>query len=119
MAEISIGFWIWFIFGVLFIALGIRSFFSKKAAGFWANVEMFQVTDIKQYNRAVGKLFCVFGTVFIFLGFPLLSEQNSAWILFSVFGVMFESIIAMVIYSTVIEKKYNKENKKPEKGEDL
>lgn len=106
MTEISIGFWIWFIFGFLFIVLGIFSFFSKKAVGFWANVEMFQVTDIKQYNRAVGKLFCVFGMVFIFLGFPLLSEQNSAWILFSVFGVMFESIIAMVIYTTVIEKKF-------------
>lgn len=85
MTEISIGFWIWFIFGFLFI----------------------------------GKLFCVFGMVFIFLGFQLLSEQNSAWILFSVFGVMFESIIAMVIYTTVIEKKYNKENRKYEKGENL
>ncbi len=106
MTEISIGFWIWFIFGFLFIVLGIFSFFSKKAVGFWANVEMFQVTNIKQYNRAVGKLFCVFGVVFIFLGFPLLSEQTSAWILFSVFGVMFESIIAMVIYTTVIEKKF-------------
>ena len=52
--------------------------------------------------------FCVFGIIFICLGFPLLSGQNSVWILFSVVGVMAEIIIAMVVYTTVIEKKYKK-----------
>ena len=103
-----IGFVIWIILGCLFICLGVFSFFSKKAMGFWANAEMFEVTDIKKYNRAVAKLFCAFGIVFIFLGFPLLSEQNSAWVLLSVVGVVVESITAMVVYTTVIEKKYKK-----------
>lgn len=108
MTGTIMGFWIWSIVGCLFIALGIFSFFSKKAIGFWANAEMFQVTDIKKYNGAMGKLFCTFGIGVIFLGFPLLSEQNSAWILLAVVGVMVESIAAMVIYTTVIEKKYKK-----------
>lgn len=82
--------------------------FFKKAIGFWANAEMFEVTDIKKYNGAVAKLFCVFGIVFIILGFPLLSEQNSAWILLSVLGLMIEIITAMIVYTTVIEKKYKK-----------
>lgn len=103
-----IGFGIWSITGCFFIAMGIFSFFSKKAMGFWANAEMFEVTDMKKYNSAVGKLFCAFGVVLILLGLPLLAEQNSVWILFSVVGVMAEAIGAMVIYTTVIEKKYKK-----------
>lgn len=103
-----IGFGIWCLIGCFFVALGIFSFFSKKAVGFWANVEMFQVTDIKKYNSAMGKLFCIMGVVLIFLGFPLLSEQTSIWILFSVIGTMVEVIVAMIVYTTVIEKKYKK-----------
>lgn len=103
-----IGFIIWSIIGCLFICLGIYSLFAKKAMGFWANAEMFPVTDIKKYNGAVAKLFFVFGIVFIILGFPLLLEQNSLWILFSVLGIMIESITAMIVYTTVIEKKYKK-----------
>ena len=106
--EMTATFIVWSIVGCLFIGVGIYSFFAKKSMGFWANAEMFQVTDIKKYNGAVAKLFCVHGIVFIALGFPLLSGQNSAWILFSVLGVMIESITAMIVYTTVIEKKYKK-----------
>ena len=73
---------------------------------FWANAEVFEVSDVKKYNYAVSKLFCVFGIVLIALGIPLLIGQNSAWILFSIIGIMIESIIAMVVYSLRIEKKY-------------
>lgn len=108
MTETVIGFVIWCMTGCFFIALGIYSLFSQKAVGFWANAEMFQVTDVRKYNNAMCKLFCVLGIVFIILGIPLLSGQNSVWILFSCVGVMFEVIVAMVIYITVIEKKYKK-----------
>lgn len=108
MTETMIGFVIWAAFGVLFIALGIYSFFSKKVMRFWANAEVFEVTDMKKYNKAMAKLFCVFGIVLIFLGVPLLSGQNRAWILLSVVGIMIESITAMVIYTMVIEKKYKR-----------
>jgi len=102
------GFIIWCIVGLIFIVLGVISFFSKKPTGFWANVDMFQVTDTKQYNHAMGKLFSIFGIVFIVLGLPLLTGQNSAWILLSMLGVVGETIITMVIYITRIEKKYKK-----------
>lgn len=99
---------VWSIVGCLFIGVGIYAFFAKKAIGFWANAEMFKVTDIKKYNGAVARLFCVYGIVFTALGFPLLSGQNATWILFSVLGMVIESITAMIVYTTVIERKYKK-----------
>lgn len=107
----TIGFVIWSALGCVFIGLGIYSLFSKKAIGFWANVKAFEVTDIKKYNAAMAKLFCTFGIVLMVLGVPLLPGQNSAWILLSVAGLMIESIIAMIVYTMVIEKKYRKNRK--------
>ncbi len=104
------GFVIWSMGGIFFIAMGVYSFFSKKARpmGFWANVSMFEVTDLKQYNTAMAKLFCTYGIVFILFGLPLLAGQNSGWILLSVVGAMILSITAMSVYTIVIEKKYRK-----------
>ena len=108
MSEMLIAFGIWCIVGFFFIGLGIYSMFSKKAVGFWANAEMFQVTDVKKYNKAMCKLYCIMGVVFIILGFPLLLKEKVVLIFFSSVGVMIEVIVAMVIYITVIEKKYKK-----------
>ena len=110
MTEMMLAFTIWSIIGLLFIILGIYAFFSKKAQpmGFWANAKMFEVTDVRKYNAAMGKLFIGFGMIFIILGLPLLSGQNSALIILSAFGVMAEVILMMAIYTIVIEKKYKK-----------
>ena len=103
-----IGFVIWCVVGCLFIVLGIYNFYSQKPMGFWANVQMFEVTDRKKYNAAVGKLFIILGIVFILLGLPLLAGQNSPWIFLSVLGALMECIIAMIVYTVVIEEKYKK-----------
>lgn len=107
------GFIIYCAIGCIFIGMAVYAWFSKKPRpmGFWANAEMFEVTDVKKYNRAVAKLFGVFGVVFIILGLPLLAGQNSAWSILSIVGVMVESIAAMAVYSTVIEKKYRKRDR--------
>lgn len=110
MAGQFIGFALWGLLGCIFIYLGIRSFFSKKPKGFWANAQLFEVNDVKKYNHAVGKLFFIFGIVLILLGLPLLFlEKNPAWIIFSVVGIMIESIVLMAVYTMMIEKKYKKE----------
>lgn len=106
MTEMMTAFLIWCAVGCFMLALGLYSFFAKTPTGFWANAEMFQVTDIKRYNRAMAKLFCAFGIVFILLGLPLLFGQDTVWILFSIVGVMVEVIASMVIYTLGIEKKY-------------
>lgn len=91
--------------------MGIYSFTSKRevAFGFWANAEMFPVENVRGYNRALGKLWCMFGMVFVLLGTPLLfARQNSPYIFLSIFGTAFEVIVAMAVYTIVIEKKYRK-----------
>lgn len=101
---------IWLIVSCFFVALGIFAIVSKKEVpfGFWANAKVFAVNDVKGYNRAVGKLWIVFGVIFALLGIPLLKGQNSPYIVLSIIGMMIAAISAMVIYVVVIENKYRK-----------
>ncbi len=103
-----IGFIVWCIFGSFFLVLAVCTWFAKKPMRFWANADVFEVSEIPKYNRAVSKLFGLFGILLIALGTPLLAGQNSAWSLIPVFGTMLASIAAMAVYSLVIEKKYRK-----------
>ena len=106
-----LAFMIWLAVSAAMVVLGIYAMLSKKevAFGFWANAKMFPVEDVKGYNHAVGKLWCVFGVVFALLGIPLLPGQNTGYIIISILGCMAEAIAAMVVYVTIIEKKYRKD----------
>jgi hypothetical protein len=104
------GFIIWVLCGMLFIVEGIYCIKSKKevAFGFWANAKTapIEVENIKAYNKALGKLWCVYGFFFILLGMPLLGEQNSPLTIITLVGVIFELIIVMAVYTIKIEGKY-------------
>ncbi|MDE6846074.1 MAG: hypothetical protein K2J99_09945 [Lachnospiraceae bacterium] len=102
---------VWLVVSTAFIVLGIYAMLSKKevAFGFWANAKTFPVEDVKGYNRAVGMLWCVFGVIFALLGLPLLPGQNTGYIVISILGCMAEAVAAMIVYVTVIEKKYRKD----------
>ena len=106
MSGATMGFIIWAICGVVIIIIGIRALFMKTAVGFWANIKQFPVNDIKGYNRSTGMLYICYGIIFILLGLPLLTGQNSPFILLSMLGVMIETIALMAIYIMVITKKY-------------
>lgn len=110
MEGTMIAFIIWGIFGCFFIGMGMYDMLSKKEVpfGFWANAETLPMENVKAYNRALGLLWIVYGVVFILLGIPLLQGQNSAGILITLLGTMFEAIAAMAVYVVVIEKKYRK-----------
>lgn len=101
---------IWMVMGLVFVGMGIYEYFSKRetAFGFWANAGTLPIADVKAYNRAMGKLWFVFGVVFILLGLPLLAGQNSPYILLSTIGVLLEAIAAMIVYVLKIEGKYKK-----------
>lgn len=105
-----IGFVIWLFVGIAFIAMGIFDCTAKTTVpfGFWANAKNIHVEekDVPKYNRAVGKLWIIYGILLILFGIPLLAKQNSSWIIITVLGTMVESILAMVVYVTVIENKY-------------
>ena len=103
-----LAFILWAVTGGLFIGIGIVCFRAKKPMGFWANVKAPEVRDAKAYNRALGKMWCVFGAVFILLGLPLLSGQNAAGVLISVLGTVFLILAVTAVYSQVIEPKYRK-----------
>ena len=108
------GFLIWTLSGMFFIGEGIYCIKSKKevAIGFWTNGKKPQIEEknIKAYNKALGKLWCVFGFFFILLGTPFLlgEEQNSLLFIISVIGVILEVIILMAVYTIKIEGKYRK-----------
>ena len=112
MGEGLGAFIIWAILGIIFIAMGIYDMNSKKAKpfGFWANAEVGPIEDVKAYNRALGKLWCVYGTLFILIGIPLLTmnEKNAGLIAIPMVGTMLISIGAMAVYSIGIEAKYRK-----------
>ena len=100
------GFIIWAACGAMFVLLGVYCLFAKKPCGFWANVKEAQVKDVRGYNRAMALLWIAFGVVFALLGLPMLDEENPAMMMFSCLGVMAEAIAAMIVYTTVIDKKY-------------
>ena len=100
----------WAIMGLFFVIWGIYMFFAKSAKpfGFWANAEVAEMKDVKGYNRALGKLWCVFGVLLILLGLPFLFGQNSVGLIFTIPGTMIISIGAMIVYVVGIEPKYRK-----------
>lgn len=103
---------IWLVIATFFVGLGIFCYVSKsaKAFGFWANAEVFAVKEgkLREYNKALGRLWIVFGIIFALLGIPLLKGQNAPEALISVVGTMFLSIGTMVYYTVVLENKYRK-----------
>lgn len=105
-----LGFALWALLGAFFVGMGIYDCVSKKERpfGFWANAKPAPVTDVKKYNRALGKLWLVFGTVFILLGLPLLSGSDSAGIIIPVLGAAGECVVACAVYTVKIEGKYRK-----------
>ena len=107
MARIS-AFVVWILISILFVVIGIYIIKCKKAKpfGFWANAEAPQVTDVVAYNKALGKLWIIFGIGFARDGLPLLAGEKSPLIVISMIGAMFLCIGAMVYYTLAIEAKY-------------
>ena len=105
-----LAFILWIMLSIFFVVWGFVTYFAKSAKpfGFWANAEVAERKDVKAYNRALGKLWCVYGILLALLGIPLLGGQNSAGVIFSILGTMLISIGAMVVYVVVIEPKYRK-----------
>lgn len=106
------GFIIWTLLGMFFIGEGIYCIKSKKevAIGFWTNGKTPQIEEknIKAYNKALGKLWCVYGLFFILLGVPLLGNQNSPLIIITSIGSILQVIILIAVYTIKIEGKYRK-----------
>ena len=101
-------FLLWTLCCCLLLAMGIYCFLSRKPVGFWANANPFSVTDVRGYNRACGFLWIGYSLLGMVTGLPLLSPQNSALVLLSTLGVVADTLMLILIYVLVIEKKYRK-----------
>ncbi len=103
-----IAFVIWSIIAILFLVIAVRCRHSEKPAGFWANVQAPEVTDVKEYNRKVSNLWIVFTVLFELLGVSFLfCRQNSPLLILPYLGTVFLALVTMVVYSQ-IESKYRK-----------
>ena len=100
------GFAVWSLCGALFIGMGIYALRRHKPVGFWANSKAprDKIADVPAFNRAVGRLWMIFGTLFIVLGLPLLAGQNSPFILISVLGAVCLTVALMMVYSRILSK---------------
>lgn len=100
-----LAFVIWTLAALLFLGLGLYSRKSPKAVGFFANAQPPEVTDVKVYNRAVSRIWFVFGTLFEALGLPFLfAEQNSPIFIFLTLGVVFLVIGTVLAYVLTLNR---------------
>ena len=107
------GFVIWVICGSLFVGIGIYDYMSKKQVGFWANIEIPEIEDVRGFNKAVGRLFIIYGVVFILIGIPLIPSifyKNMLLVFIPIIGTVFETIWLMVYFVMKIEKDYYPKN---------
>ena len=105
------GFVVWSLVSVILLGIGIRTWKSGKAAGFFTGVAPPEVRDIRKYNRSVAVLWFVYAILFELLGLPLLLlKQNDPGFLWSILGVAGITIGLMVVYHRILAK-YTAERK--------
>ena len=66
------GFVIWSAVSLLLVGIVVWCWRSEKAVGFYTGVKPPEVTDVRKYNRSVGKLWFVYAVLFELLYVPLL-----------------------------------------------
>lgn len=103
-----IGFIIWSMVAVVFLAIGISCRRASEAVGFFTFVKPPMVENVKHYNSAVSVLWFVAAGILEIIGMPILFlEQNSPLCIPMIFAVVI-LIIAMMIAYIKIEAKYKK-----------
>lgn len=101
----AIGFIIWSAVSLLIVGIGIWTRRSEKPAGFYSGVKPPEVSNVRQYNRAVSVLWFAYAALFELTGIPfLLLKQNSGGFIWSILGVVFITIALPVIYNRILSK---------------
>lgn len=96
----------------LFIVItGLCDYHSKKPVGIYTNVkapELEKITDLKAYNRAVGKLGFVYGGAFIIIGLISIFVNVITALIIILINAFLGVIIMIMVYEMIIDKKYVK-----------
>ena len=91
---------------LIFVVIGVVTWNSKEAAGFFSGVKPPNVSDVKAYNHAVGILWFVYAGLFEAVCIPLTTlPQDSPYALLGA-GIIVALCICLVIAYTVIEARY-------------
>ena len=100
-----IGFIIWSIVFLVILGIGIWSWHSGKAVGFFSGVKPPEVTDVRRYNRSVATLWFVYAALFESLGIPLLFlKKNSAGFLWRLLGIPLITIGLLIVYNRILRR---------------
>ena len=103
-----IGFIIWSIVAIVFLAIGFSCRRSHEPAGFFTFVKPPAVKNVEEYNKAVSVLWFIGTAVFEIAGLPFLfQEQKSPYFIFLIVALMIW-VIGMMIAYLRIEAKHRK-----------
>ncbi len=100
----------WFL-ALCFILYGFRAMFSRKPYGIYSSMkapEGKDVTDIKAFNHSIGWLFIGFSSLFMIVSFYTHADALTSGLLLTLI-FFFGSLLFMVIYETIIAKRYIKD----------
>ncbi len=103
-----IAFLIYTLVTIVFVLIGISSWKSKEAVGFFSGVKPPKIPkdNIRAYNHSVAIIWFVFSAVFELLGIPLLfCEQNSSYFIIPVLG-MICLIFGIIVAYLKVEKRF-------------
>ena len=101
-----IGFIIWTVCSLVMVIIGIVTWRSETAVGFFTGVKPPEIKDVKKYNHAVAILWIVYGVGLEACGIPFLYlEQNSAGFILPLCISVALSLGLVIVY-VFIERKY-------------
>ena len=101
-----IGFIIWTITASVFLIIGLSSWKSKEAVGFFTGVKPPVVKNVTAYNHAVAKIWFWFAVILEIIGVPILFIQQNSPITMIVIIATVILVIAIMIAYLQVEKKY-------------
>lgn len=99
------------VIALLFFIMGFTASRSKKPAGIYSNIkapEKEKITDLKAYNKAVGKLLAGYGMLQVVTGYLLFDTKGKGMELLLIFSFFFGAILMMILYEIIIAPKYIK-----------
>lgn len=104
-----------FVVALVFIIIGLIDTKSKKPVGIYSNIKspnQEEITDVKAYNGACGKLIIAYGLLFLIVGIVSFYIKESHIAVLLTLSAFLGAIGMMIIYETFISPKYLKKNHK-------
>lgn len=102
-----IKYFFWLLCGIPFMVYGmyIMLYKEKKVFGFWSNVDIPKVKDIKKFNEKLSRVIMLYGIGFMFCMYPIIfAEQNDSSFIIIMIGIMFLNIITMASWFLYVYK---------------